>query len=577
MTDPHDPGTTSVAVLDSPKSSSRRLLFKTAGASAAGIFAPQLATGQTALTTAARPPSPPTTPWAQELPVQRPIEPESNLSPAGTGIAGEKECGRADHQAWSRFAPQLFYKVDVKIGSHSFHPELPTAEVWGYEGKVPGPLFHARYGQPILVRFRNQLPNSVQGFGSPDISVHLHNLHTPSESDGFPIDWFSAGTCGATLTRPGEYKDHHYPMVYAGVDAFGGIGDPREALGTLWYHDHRVDFTAANVYRGMAGFFLAFDEIDSGNENDPNPNALRLPSGEFDVPLMLSDKYFDSGGHLSFDQFNQDGFIGDKWLVNGKIQPYFHVAPRKYRFRLLAAATARVWDLQLRFQNRAQSFAQIANDGNLFEAPLLRSNVMLGNAERADIVVDFSRFPVGSELFLTNRLKHLDGRKPENDFLATPDQVLKFIVDRPLPGPDNSRVLSHLRDQPPITMSEVVNTRNFVFARSGGGWTINDRQFANRPLASPKKGTAEIWNLVNPSGGWAHPVHIHFEEGRILKRNGGDPPAHERGRKDVYLIGPNERVQVFLRFRDFVGKYVIHCHNTIHEDHAMMGRWDIVA
>jgi FtsP/CotA-like multicopper oxidase with cupredoxin domain len=326
----------------------------------------------------------------------------------------------------------------------------------------------------------------------------------------------------------------------------------------------------------MAGFFLAFDHIDTGDENDQSSTALRLPSGDYDVPLLISDKQFDSSGYLAFDQFNGDGFVGDKWLVNGKIQPRFHVEPRKYRLRLLAAATSRVWDLQLRWQNRVQNVIQIANDGNLLPSPVLRSNVTLGNAERADLVVDFSRFPVGSELFLTNRLKHLDGRKPENDFLAAPDQVLKFIVDKPLAGPDNSRVLGRLRELPPANPAEAVTTRNFNFGRSGGVWTVNDREFDNRPIATPKKGTAEIWNLINSSGGWSHPVHIHFEEGRILQRNGAAPPAHERGRKDVFMLGPNERVQVFMRFRDFTGKYVMHCHNTIHEDHSMMARWDIV-
>jgi FtsP/CotA-like multicopper oxidase with cupredoxin domain len=121
-----------------------------------------------------------------------------------------------------------------------------------------------------------------------------------------------------------------------------------------------------------------------------------------------------------------------------------------------------------------------------------------------------------------------------------------------------------------------VQTREFSFSRTKGSWAINDKLFDNKPIASPKRGTAEVWNLRNLSGGWAHPIHIHFEEGRILKRNGGDPPPWERGRKDVYFIGPNESVSVFLRFRDFTGKYIMHCHNTIHEDHAMMGRYDIV-
>jgi FtsP/CotA-like multicopper oxidase with cupredoxin domain len=557
-----------------PGGPSRRRLLQVGGASAAAAFAPHLADAQVVVPV--RPPSPPTSLWAEELPVQRPISPESGLSPPAAGISGGKECGRADHQAWARFPPQLFYRVEAKVGSHRFHPELPTQEVWGYDGQVPGPLFHAHYGKPILVRFENKLPNSLQGFGSPDISVHLHNMHTPSESDGYTTDWFSPVACGPTLMRPGEYKDHHYPMVYAGVDAFGGIGDPREALGTCWYHDHRVDFTAPNVYRGMAGFFLVFDHIDTGNENDQSPTALRLPSGDFDVPLLIGDKQFDSGGYLMFDQFNTDGFIGDKPVVNGKIQPFLHVAPRKYRFRILNAGVSRTIGLQLMFQNRAQGFQHIANDGNLFEAPISRSDVQLGVAERADIVVDFSKVPVGSELILVNRLKQLNGTKPEKDFLATPIPVLKFIVDRPMHGLDPSRVPVRLREQPVIDLTEVVQTREFSFSRTKGSWAINDKLFDNKPIASPKRGTAEVWNLRNLSGGWAHPIHIHFEEGRILKRNGGDPPPWERGRKDVYFIGPNESVSVFLRFRDFTGKYIMHCHNTIHEDHAMMGRYDIV-
>src|SRR5690606_199365 len=118
-------------------------------------------------------------------------------------------------------------------------------------------------------------------------------------------------------------------------------GDPREALGTLWFHDHRMDFTAPNVYRGLAGFYLLFDHIDSGNENDPSPTALRLPSGvgDFDIPLMVQDKKFDSGGYIQFDQFNNDGILGNKHLVNGKIQPYFPVLRRKYRFRILNASS----------------------------------------------------------------------------------------------------------------------------------------------------------------------------------------------------------------------------------------------
>jgi FtsP/CotA-like multicopper oxidase with cupredoxin domain len=508
--------------------------------------------------------------------VQAPLQPVSSLTPTPYGPANLDECGRDDHPAWDRFPPRYFYTIDVKAGWHSFHPELPTQQIAGYGGQFPGPLIHARYGHPILVRFRNQLPNLWPGFGSPDISVHLHNMHTPSESDGYPFDWWSAYASGPAITRPGQYRDHHYPMVYAGVDKYGDIGDPREALGTLWYHDHRVDFTAGNVYRGMAGFFLAFDEVDSGNERDPNPKALRLPSGQYDVPLLVDDKKFDSGGYLKFDQLDSDGFVGDKFCVNGKIQPYFEVEPRKYRFRILDGSLSRVYDLQVRYQNRAQTMMHIASDGNLFQMPLPRTNVHLSPAERADVVIDFSRFPPGAELYLVNRLEMLDGRKPEKDYLLQPVPILKFIVNKPLSGPDYSRVPSFLREQPPIDLREVEKTRTFSFGRDGGAWTINGRLFDNNARGNtPKKNTAEIWNLRNDSGGWSHPIHIHFEEGRILKRNGVTPPPWERGRKDVYYLGPNENVSVFIRFRDFTGRYVMHCHNLMHEDHAMMMRYDI--
>jgi FtsP/CotA-like multicopper oxidase with cupredoxin domain len=523
----------------------------------------------------APPPSPPTQAWMEELQAQRPIEPRSSLSPDPARSRIEGEVGRDDHPAWDRFPPQDFYQVDIKQGSHSFHPHLPTQTIWGYDGQFPGPLFHARYGRPVLVRYRNQLPTYVQGYGSPDISVHLHNMHVPSESDGFPVDWWSPAACGSTLGGPGYFKDHHYPMVFAGIDQYGGIGDPREALGTCWYHDHRVDFTASNVYRGLAGFYLCFDEIDSGDERDPNPKALRLPSGEFDVPLIIADKQFTADGELMFDLFDGNGFVADKVTVNGKIAPVMRVARRKYRFRLLDGGPARFYDLQLRYNNRVQAVTFIANDGNLLPAPLQRNFVRLGPAERADIVVDFSRFPLGTEVLLTNRVAHIDGNKPENDFV-TPVPILKFVIDREPAEPDTSQVPALLRELPPFNVAEAVQTRTFNFERDGGVWVVNNRIFNNRPIASPKKGTAEIWNLRNLSGGWAHPVHIHFEEGRILQRNGSQPPPHERGRKDVYTLEPGDSVRIFLRFRDFAGKYVMHCHNTVHEDHAMMVRYDIV-
>ncbi|KQT11380.1 multicopper oxidase family protein [Ramlibacter sp. Leaf400] len=543
---------------------SRRTALKTAGAAAAAILAPQVARSQLVIAPG-RVPSPTTSLWAEPLPVPKPAWPMAALDPVPSRTPFAGEARRADHQGWSDVAPDL-YELKAEPIWHEFHPDLPRQEVWGFNGQTPGPLIHARYGKPVIVRYRNNLPRHARGPGSPEISIHLHNFHSPSESDGHPDDYFPSHSL------PGAWKDSCYPMRYAG-------DDPCEALGTMWYHDHRHHYTASNVYKGLAGFFLAFDELDSGNENDGNPKALRLPSGEFDVPLMVQDKQFDSSGYVSFDALDPDGFVGDKFLVNGKIQPFFHVRPRKYRLRLLDGSTARVLDLQIRHQNQAQKFTYIANDGNLLEAPLEMSSVHLAPAERADLVVDFSKYPVGAELFLVNRLQMLDGRKPEKDFLRTPIPLLKFIVDQPS-VPDYSRVPTWLRKLPEVDIDyarSVAVRREARLGRSNGGWTINDRIYSSKPAFKPRQGQWELWTVRNDSGGWVHPVHIHLEEGRLLSRNGRPPPPHERGRKNVFYANPNERLEILIRFRDFKGKYVTHCHNTLHEDHGMMENFEVVA
>jgi len=185
----------------------------------------------------------------------------------------------------------------------------------------------------VLVRNFNDLPAQNGGVGMNSVTTHLHNAHTPSESDGFPCDFFPSG----------KFYDQHYPNQLAG---FGTThqpnGDPNESLGTLWYHDHRVDFTSQNVYKGLTGFYCLFNNQDTGNETTgfrlpgvPDPNNFYAPL-KYDVPLMLADRVFDpSTGILFFDLFNFDGILGDKFLVNGKIQPFFEVEPRRYRFRIL--------------------------------------------------------------------------------------------------------------------------------------------------------------------------------------------------------------------------------------------------
>jgi FtsP/CotA-like multicopper oxidase with cupredoxin domain len=503
------------------------------------------------------------------------------------------ECGRAPHQRFAELTagttPKLVQLAAVERTDYVFHPDYPPQRAWGFQGNTAdgpalNPTIVARYGRPLICRLRNDLPQDHTGFGTPEVSLHLHNLHTPSESDGFPGDYFSPMKAGPTMAWPGQWKDHFYPNVYAGLDEFGGIGDTREALGTLWYHDHTLDFTAPNAGRGLAGFYLIFDDVDSGDEKDTNPNALRLPSHPYDYPLLFQDKRFDANGIQIYDPMDSEGVLGDKVTVNGKIEPILRVARRKYRLRLLNGGPIRFYQFFLVNGNDVvQKFTHIANDGNLLPAPLLdRNSVKLGVAERADIVVDFSQYPIGTKLYLVNRADQTSPRGPDGTS-APGTRVLRILVNRDAPEPDTSVVKNVLRPLRPLpTQAELdsLPVRRWEFKREGGMWTING-ELVNvyQPRAMMSRGSAEIWELVNPSGGWSHPVHIHFEEGRILSKTldglSVPIPVYERGRKDVYVLEPNSVVRVLLRFRDFTGKYVMHCHNMAHEDHAMMVRWDI--
>ncbi len=510
------------------------------------------------------------------------------------------------HQRFDDFPPQKLYEVHVRLFPHKFHPDLTPSMIYGYSDLSPGPLYKAHYGAPVVVRQYNDLNpgGDGTGFGIPETITHLHNGHTPSESDGFPGDFYPGLASltqdpgpdgmmntgddievGAVHPGPdyimgngddfltganGEFHDHHYPNVLAG-------GDPREALNTLWYHDHRGDFTAQNVYKGLAGMYLLFDEVDSGDENDTNPNALRLPSGEYDVPMVFGDKSFDdSPDHqLYLDVFNFDGFLGNHDTINGAVDPYMEVSRRKYRFRLLNTGPSRFYQLVL---SNGEHLVMIANDGNLLPRPVrMPDGVKVTPAERMDVVVDFSDAEIGDTIYLVNVMDQWHGAGPTGIILDAEDgdPVLEFRVTGDAPDP--SRLPNHLRSRPDILAHEVERTRMFEFDNQTNGWTINGRQFdANRVDEMVPVGSTEEWTLRNNAEDWEHPVHIHLEEHQIVSRNGKKPPRHERGRKDVTVLGPGEEIVIRIRVRTWTGRYPIHCHNTVHEDHAMLIRWDVV-
>ena len=534
--------------------------------------------------------SPCTRPFAVPMPVPPVQQPVAilNPSPAKDPSSDPREGRKLSHQQFETLfqnpeRPVTMYEVRQQECLHSFHPDLPLQPVWGFNGHSPGPVYHARYGRPVILRNWNLLPAvsdkvpkdpakaKVHEFGCHYVSTHLHNGHTAPESDGNPRNFW----------KNGLFYDQCYANQYAGYDldprvrdGFSAAGDPSEALGTLWYHDHMHDATAANVYKGLTGMFLLFDELDSGNELDSNPMALRLPSGEYDVPILLTDKVFDpADGLLYLDTTNTAGVVGDKVLVNGVIQPYFQVARRKYRFRFLNAGPSRFYQL---FLSHGMTFTQISNDGNLLERPVERQTpTRLGAAERIDVIIDFSKAKIGDQICLENRLRHINGAKPA-DVESNGVPLLRFDVVRDAPDP--SRVPEVLRKRPDVS-HEVLRCqgkREFIFNRGNSMWTVNGRPYKDgQVVAHVQRNSAEIWTFKNGGGGWDHPIHVHHNEFLLLKRNGLPVADIEAGRKDVVRLDPGGEVELLMRFRDFVGQYPIHCHNVLHEDHAMMAMFEI--
>jgi len=512
-----------------------------------------------------------------------------------------------------------------------FHPDMPTQNalrVWTFNGTIPPKLLQARYGEPILFRHHNGLPVDVRqngGFGVHTISTHEHNGHHGAENCGFTGAYF----------YPGQFYDYHWPVVLAGHDSInvnatnpragspdgsGGInkipGDWHETMSSHWFHDHMFSFTSQNVYKGNCAMMNLYSSLDRGNEEINDGVNFRLPSGtsrdwgnlDYDVNLMLSDKAWNNNGQLSFDKMDFDGFLGDAMTVNFAYRPYFEVEARKYRFRILNGSVSRFFKVALADSSgNAVPMTQIANDGNLMPHPVVLTSLdEQGIGERYDIVVDFSTVTVGQKLWLVNLCEHQNGTGPAADLTlaqalsgksADPcvGKFLEFrIVRKPL-HKDVSVVPQTLIPNPDLSKIPVVRERVFEFSRGGkdiildpktsfpGPWKINTDGGAalnadfGRISAAPRLGTREIWTLKNGGGGWDHPVHIHFEEGRILTRNGkaSNVPPWERGRKDVYRLHPGGTMTVSIQFRDFGGMYMEHCHNTVHEDNAMLLRWEL--
>ena len=604
---------------------SRRSVLKIgAAAGAATVLAPNIITSRKALAFAdpvqqplvqcvGNAASPAHTPFVDNLPIPFPaIDHPLNPQPTEVANQAQGEWDRADHQRWAQFTPaHITTELEARPGLHRFHSDFGQSYVWGFNGVYPGPTILNRYGKPTIVRFRNSLPpNGDNTFGHPEITIHLHNGHHGSESDGFAGDFFPSGF----------WKDNLYSNCYAGLDQFGGNGDPREKMGTFWYHDHRAEKTVNNNVMGLNGMFFLYDATDPGHEH-PSAGSLRLPGyyGVTDIPLILTDKRFcalDAQGRN--EMVNAAG--GDKFIVNGAIQPKMTVRNRKYRFRVLSTGVTKAqWDLTLIGPTGdIETIVVIATDANFLEHPVPldaganagNSNAVVGAtivtpgalrvnvAERYDFIIDFSKYPPGSKLYLkeaTSQNVNPGNVNPPGlpPGLNIGNVVMRFdVVNRETWFPADTPAIPETL----CTMPDPIVPDTFFewqFNRDPVGtvprlFKVNHRTFdPDIPQHCVIKGTAEEWLINNNADvgtNWAHPVHIHLEEFRIIKRfaliggvNTEVPvPVLYRGRKDVTKVEPGESALIRMRFRDYVGRYLIHCHNMAHEDAIMMVQWTVV-
>jgi FtsP/CotA-like multicopper oxidase with cupredoxin domain len=304
--------------------------------------------------------------------------------------------------------------------------------------------------------------------------------------------------------------------------------------------------------------------------------ALGLPSGEFDVPLVIMNRQFTASGQLLYPDGNKFGATGDVLLVNGAPWPRMEVARRKYRFRVLNASNSDSYTLAL---SDGQPLVQIATEGGLLPAPLSINNLPLGMGERAEVVIDFNAYAVGSQVVLQNAGGAAAGGA------AGSSEIMRFDVVRN--AQDDSRVPSALSATQPLREADAARSRTFTFEETQVAdgpvyaWTINGQTFdPDRVDALPDLNDVEVWTFKNvPFPGVpfqvAHPVHVHLVNFLILDRDGQPPALHESGWKDTVVVRPNEQVRVIMRFEGYRGRYLIHCHNLEHEDHAMMARFDV--
>ncbi|WP_148218471.1 multicopper oxidase [Thermosediminibacter oceani] len=467
-----------------------------------------------------------------------------------------------------------YYELEMTEFYQNLHSDMPDTRVWGYENSYPGPTIEAYKGQPIYVRWINRLPEkhflpidkTIHGAkDNPEVRtvVHLHGLNVRPDSDGFPDDWFT----------PGKSALYYYPN--------------KQQAATLWYHDHAVGITRLNVYAGLVGLYLIRDEREE---------RLNLPSGEYEIPLIIQDKDFNDDGSLSYPAPNNNGvepsivpgFFGNYALVNGKVWPYLVVKPRKYRFRILNGSNSRSY--KLRFSGEAgrilPAWYQIGTDGGFLERPVKLDSLSLQPAERADVIVDFTGLENQTFTLINEEIPPFGPPLPE---------IMQFRVSG-TPVKDNSSLPLILNRIKPLPVKKA-KQRNIeiVVGQDELGrfmFMLENKKWTDPVTIKTKLGNVEVWNIINTAAA-AHPIHVHLVQFQILNRQPFDvqeytatgtlkfigppvlPDENEKGWKDTVRAEPGHVTRIIARFGDFTGIYPFHCHILEHEDHEMMRPFEV--
>lgn len=473
---------------------------------------------------------------------------------------------------------RAFYEIKMEEFTQKLHRDLEPTRLWGYNRQFPGPMFDVNKGEPIDVKWMNNLPgkhllplDESIIHHEPEVRTvtHLHGSETRSDSDGYPEAWFTKDfkQVGPFFKR----EIYHYPN--------------RQRAATLWYHDHAMGITRLNVYAGLVGMYIIRDQEE---------RRLKLPTGDYEIPLIIADRSFNEDGSLFYpSQPNKPSrnlpnpsivpfFLGDTILVNGKVWPYMEVEPKKYRFRVLNASNTRGYQLYL---DSGQTFYQIGSDGGLLPRTVKLDKLVMEPAERADLIIDFSKYE-GKSIILKNDL----GSNPDpND--ETFD-VMQFRVTKPLSEDDTSKIPHRLSTLSPLKSGMVSGYRNLKLIGSTDQLgrpmpLLNNKKWEDPVTEKPRLGTTEIWSFINTMP-FTHPIHIHLIQFQILDRRPFDldvynktgqirytgparpPEPNERGLKDTVAAPAGEVTRVIVRFGPYSGQYVWHCHILEHEDHDMM-------